>query len=180
VAGRFELLHLPFSSARRLVRIFCSVVQPLVLAMVNSGHDPLFAAPQLASLSLIMTRSGRICFFSRLAQQPLGGLPVAAALHQDVEHDTGLVHSSPQPVLHPANLENDLVEMPFIAHSRKATTDLVGELPAEFARPLSYSFVADDDAARGQQFLHHAQTEWKAEYSHTAWPMISAGNRDPP
>src|SRR6476620_7921787 len=53
--------------------------------------------------------------------------------------------------------------MPFIAHSRKATTDLAGELLAEFARPLSYRFVADDDAARGQQLLHHAQTEWEAE-----------------
>src|SRR3984893_11336593 len=53
--------------------------------------------------------------------------------------------------------------MPFIAHSRKATTDLVGELLAEFARPLSYSFVADDDTPSGQQFLHHAQTEWEAE-----------------
>jgi hypothetical protein len=31
----------------------------------------------------------------QLAQQPLGGLLVAAALHQDVEHDTGLVYSSP-------------------------------------------------------------------------------------
>ena len=31
----------------------------------------------------------------RLAQQPLGGLLVAAAWHQDVEHDAGLVHRSP-------------------------------------------------------------------------------------
>jgi hypothetical protein len=31
----------------------------------------------------------------QLAQQPLGGLLVAAALHQDVEQDTGLVYSSP-------------------------------------------------------------------------------------
>src|SRR5258708_5914634 len=53
--------------------------------------------------------------------------------------------------------------MPFIAHPRKATTDLVGELLAEFASPLSYRFVADDYAARGQQFLHHAQTEWETE-----------------
>jgi len=35
LAGRFELLHLPLSSARRLVRVFRSVVQPLVLAMLN-------------------------------------------------------------------------------------------------------------------------------------------------
>ena len=35
LAGRFELLHLPLSSARRLVRVFRSVVQPLLLAMLN-------------------------------------------------------------------------------------------------------------------------------------------------
>ena len=39
LAGRFELLHLPLSSARRLVRVLRSVVQPLVLAMLKAGHD---------------------------------------------------------------------------------------------------------------------------------------------
>ena len=39
LAGRFELLHLPLSSARRLMRVFRSVVQPLVLAMLDAGHD---------------------------------------------------------------------------------------------------------------------------------------------
>jgi len=39
LAGRFELLHLPLSSARRLVRVFRSVVEPLVLAMLDAGHD---------------------------------------------------------------------------------------------------------------------------------------------
>jgi hypothetical protein len=29
VTGRFELLHLPLSSARRLVRVLGSVIQPL-------------------------------------------------------------------------------------------------------------------------------------------------------
>src|SRR5438094_2010521 len=53
--------------------------------------------------------------------------------------------------------------MPLVAHSRKATTDLIGEALAELARPLPHGFVADDDAARGQQLLHHAQPERKAE-----------------
>jgi hypothetical protein len=39
LAGRFELLHLPLSSARRLMRVFRSVVQPPVLAMLDAGHD---------------------------------------------------------------------------------------------------------------------------------------------
>jgi 3-oxoacyl-[acyl-carrier protein] reductase len=53
-------------------------------------------------------------------------------------------------------LVNNLSQMPFVAHPREATTDLVGELLAEFARPLPHGFVADNDAACGQQLLHHA------------------------
>src|SRR5689334_25075001 len=53
--------------------------------------------------------------------------------------------------------------MPLVAHSRKATTDLIREPLAELARPLPHGFVADDDAAGGQQLLNHAQPERKAE-----------------
>jgi hypothetical protein len=45
LTGRFELLHLPLSSARRLVRILGSVVQSLVLPMLNAGHDLPFLPP---------------------------------------------------------------------------------------------------------------------------------------
>jgi hypothetical protein len=45
LAGRFELLHLSFSSECRLVRILGSVVQPLVLAMLDAGMVSRFAAP---------------------------------------------------------------------------------------------------------------------------------------
>ena len=45
LAGRFKLLHLPLSSACRLVRILRSVVESLVLAMLMPGMISLFAAP---------------------------------------------------------------------------------------------------------------------------------------
>jgi hypothetical protein len=53
--------------------------------------------------------------------------------------------------------------MPLVANPRKATTDLIGELLAEFARPLPHGFVADDDAASSQQLLHQAETKREAE-----------------
>src|SRR4029077_14840119 len=90
-------------------------------------------------------------------------LLVAAVLDQDIEHDAGLVDRSPQPMLHPGNLEHDLIQMPLVANPRKATTDLIGELLAEFARPLPHGFVADDDAAGGEQLLDHAETQRAAE-----------------
>src|SRR5438132_8788383 len=53
--------------------------------------------------------------------------------------------------------------MPLVANPRKATTDLIGELLAEFARPLPHGFVADDDAAGGEQLINHAETQREAE-----------------
>jgi len=75
-------------------------------------------------------------------------LLVASALDQDVEHNTGLIHGSPKPVLLAGDLENDLIQMPFIARARQPTTDLIGEVLAELARPLPHGLVADDDTAR--------------------------------
>src|SRR5438105_13777657 len=53
--------------------------------------------------------------------------------------------------------------MPLVANPGQAATDLIGEALAELARPLPHGFVADDDAARRQQLLHHAQPERKPE-----------------
>src|ERR1700738_1512604 len=53
--------------------------------------------------------------------------------------------------------------MPFVANPGKAATDLIGEPLAKLARPLPHGFMADDDATRGKQLLHHAQPEREAE-----------------
>ena len=39
--------------------------------------------------------------------------------------------------------------MPLVARARQPTADLIGEVLAELARPLSNGLMADDDAARG-------------------------------
>ena len=44
VAGRFEPLHLPFSSSRRLVRYFGTVVEVAALPMLDAGRISRFAA----------------------------------------------------------------------------------------------------------------------------------------
>ena len=66
-------------------------------------------------------------------------------------------------MLHASDLHHDLVEVPFISRARQPAADLVGERLAELQRPLLYRLVADHDAARGQQFVHHAQAQGKAE-----------------
>ncbi len=92
-----------------------------------------------------------------------GGPRVTPALDEHVEHDAVLVHGSPQPVCRAGNLEHDLVQMPFFAGLRQASTDLVRERLAELHRPLPYRFVAHDDTARGQHLLDHPQAQRETE-----------------
>src|SRR6516165_150 len=80
LAGRFELLHLPLSSARRLVRVFRSVVQPLMLAMLNAGHDLSFGRAVAGKLVRDHDAWRSYLLLQQLAQQPLGRLHSASSL----------------------------------------------------------------------------------------------------
>ena len=50
-----------------------------------------------------------------------------------------------------------------VTHRRQPAADLIGEALAELQRPLPHGLMADHDAARGEQFVHHAQAEREAE-----------------
>src|SRR5258707_507890 len=113
------------------MRVLRSVVEALMLAMLDAGHDlPLCRAVAGKLVGDHDTRRPHLPL-QQFAQQPLGRLLVASALDHDVEHDAGLVHGSPKPMLYPGNFEYDLVEMPFVANPRKAAPDLVGKRLAE-------------------------------------------------
>jgi hypothetical protein len=123
-----------------------------------------FAAPQLASLSVIMTRGGRICLFSSLRNGRLAAcLPRRCWTRTSSTTPLWSVHGSPKPMLYPTNFEHDLIQMPLVADPGEAATDLVGEMLTELARLLSDSFVADDNATGRQQLLHQAQPERETE-----------------
>ena len=96
---RLEPLHDPLSSSGRLMGVFGSVIEALVLPMLDPGHDlPLGsgAAPQLVGDE--HTR-GSTLLLEELAEQALGGLLVAPALNQDVENKALLVDRTPEPML---------------------------------------------------------------------------------
>ena len=76
----------------------------------------------------------------QLAQQALGSLLVAAALDQDIEHDAGLVHGSPQPVLYTGDLEHDLASRAGESHPHALPEPYVtlSSHTAPDVRPLAY------------------------------------------
>src|SRR4051794_11654677 len=88
---------------------------------------------------------------------------VAPALNEDVEHHPVLIHCPPEPVLLPRDFHGNLVQMPCVSGTGQPTPDLVGDALAELQPPLPYGFVADRDAARGEDLVHMAQAQGEAE-----------------
>jgi len=82
LAVRFALLLLPLSSARPLVRVFRSVVEPLVLAMFNAGHDLSFGRAVAGKLVGDHDARRSHLLLQPLAQQPFGRLLVASTSTQ--------------------------------------------------------------------------------------------------
>jgi len=62
LARRLEPLHLPLSPSRRLVRILRSVIQTLVPAMLDRGHDLVFRGAVAGELvaSVVAIRPGSL------------------------------------------------------------------------------------------------------------------------
>ena len=85
------------------------VVEPLVLAVLDAGHDLLLRRP--IGFQLVGDHDARrpALPLQQLAQQPLGGLLVAPALNQNIEHDAVLIHSAPEIMLLAGDLKHDLI-----------------------------------------------------------------------
>src|SRR6201993_5408695 len=71
--------------------------------------------------------------------------------------------STPERLLAIRRQYHNLIEMPLVSGMEQPPPDLVSEVLAELERPLPHALMADDDAARGQHLLDHAQAEGKAE-----------------
>ena len=77
-----------------------------MLSMLDAGHDLPLCRAVAGKLVGDHDTGWPHLLLQQLAQQPLGRLLVAPALDQDVEHDPGLVHGSPKPMLYPGNFEH--------------------------------------------------------------------------
>ena len=115
LAGRLEAAHGPFALACGLVRVFGTVIEPLVFAMLNAGHDILVCC--LVATKLVGDQHPRHirAAFEEFAEELLGGRFVPPALDQDIEHDAILIDGTPQLGRLPIDLQKDLIEVPFVA-----------------------------------------------------------------
>ena len=113
-----------------------SVVQALVRAMLNAGHDVALCCAVRSQLVGDHDAGRMPLSFHELSHKAFGGLGVAAALHQNVQNKTVLIDGAPKPVFLAANGDDDLIEVPFIAKlAGGSPPDIIGEMPAEFSPP---------------------------------------------
>src|ERR1700761_9645027 len=145
------------------MRVLGPVVQPLVLAVLNPRQDVLLGSGVAGQLIRDHDAVRAHLLLEQFAQEPLSRRFVASALNQDVEDEPVLIDGPPEPVLHPGNFYHNLIKVPFVAGPRQPTADLIGKRLAELQRPLAHGFVADDNAACGQDLIDVPQAERKAE-----------------
>ena len=106
---RLVALHDPLALSGRLMRILCPVVEALVLAMLDPGHDlPLGRGVAFQLVGDQHTR-GSTLLLEELAQQAFGGLLVASALDENIENKAVLVDGTPQPILFPGDADDNLI-----------------------------------------------------------------------
>ncbi len=163
MARGLEAPHRSLTLACRLMRVFCPVVQALMLAMLDTRHDflpgGLVAAEFVRDQHAWNVRAALEQFAEEFRRRCL----VASALNQDIQYVAVLIDCPPQVLRLAIDFQEHFIEEPLVAWPSPSASELVGVRLAEFARPLAYCFVGDDDAALSQEFLHIAITEAKAE-----------------
>lgn len=129
-----EALHDPLSPPDWLVRILRPIVQPFVGTMLNAGHDlPLCGVVRSKLIGDHHPRPSAPAL-QQFAHQALGRLGISAALYKNLQDETVLIHSAPQPVLLATDRNNGFIDVPFIAEpTGRAAADLIGESSPNFS-----------------------------------------------
>jgi hypothetical protein len=78
---------------------------------------------KLAACHLGLQQCGHCrLLLDELAEQALGGLLVAPAVDENIENEAGLVDGTPEPMLLPGETDDELIEVPFVATTRRSPT----------------------------------------------------------
>src|SRR6266511_2087887 len=108
-------------------------------------------------------RLGAALVVKHPTQETLGSYLIASLLDQDVQYDSVLIDSSPEPVAFAADLQRHLVQMPLVAGSHSSSSQPRGEGGAEPGAPLADRLVADDDTSFSEQILNVTEAAVEAE-----------------
>ena len=160
---RFESSHPSFPFSGRLVRILGTVIQSSASSMFDRRDD--FAVGAGVACKLVgYQRSWTVLeSLEELSEKAFGGVCVASALHQNVEHFAFLVHRPPQVDELPVDLADYFIEMPGIPTPTPPVTQTTGVLGTELQTPQANGFMGHHNAALQHHFLGITETLAEAE-----------------
>jgi hypothetical protein len=92
-------------------------------------------------------------------KEALRRVGIAAGLNENIEHDTILIHGTPEIALHALDSDEDFVHVPLVPWPRPAPTQAGGETCSEFLAPAPHRLIGDDNASLRQEQLNIAQAE---------------------
>lgn len=160
---RPEALSCSLTLSKRQVRIFGSVIQPLMGAVLNLWHD--LASGGAVGVQLVCDHPLRrhSLLLQQPGQQTLGGLGVPAGLDDLVEHIAVLVDRSPQPAFAPIDADNKLVEVPDVAERGRLAAQAARIIGTVGPTPPADRLIRNSDTALEHHFLDLAQPHIEAE-----------------
>ena len=115
-------------------------------------------APQLVGMDHLR----HVVFPQEADKKGLGRLGVSVFLKQNVQHVPVFVDRSPQPMLDPADLDADLVQMPSRTPPGFSMAQFLGQEWGELDVPLTEGFVTDLNTTLVKQFLNVPLAEGEA------------------
>ena len=151
VPNGLEPSHSPLPLTRRFMRVLSPIVQVPVLSMSNAGDDDPFSRPVAAQL----VRNDHERFATsgpqQLTKESDRSKPNPLWLNENIKHDAVLINRSPEVVGDAVDLQEDLIQMPFIARASR---------PSGYCLPnLSHHH----HSAYGHHFFHTAKAHTETE-----------------
>ena len=90
-----------------------------------------------------------------------------------------LIDGAPEVVLLASDLEKYFIAVPLVTRLCAAMAQLIGELLAKLAAPLSHCFIGHDHAPRGEQLFDVTKAEVEAMVEPDRMSNNFLGNRKP-
>ncbi len=132
--------------------VFRPVVQALVGTMFETGCDFTFGR-SVGSQLVCDDPFGQAKPLDQRLQKTLCGTLVASGLQDFLQNKPVLIDRAPEPELPPRYRYHNLIEMPDIAGTGLASTQIPGNLRGKFRRPTPDRLIGNVDATVQEYFL---------------------------
>ena len=162
VGSRFEAAHLTLPLPGRLMGDFRPIVRVLVRAVDHGWHHGAAGCGITAQLVGDQSSRDTALSFQQLPEKAEGRQPIAVRLHENVDRVPVYVHGTPQILLPPLDLDEQLVQMPGVALAATAVPQPPRVDEPERSTPLPNRLVRHGDSPFGEEIFDISKAQAKA------------------